>query len=145
MKQQNEKNMGKVKMKTFIGVSMFIFGVLILFMSVIINEVTINTATGTFLTLFSLMYIINPVLTYDSNGFKKKNLLGMTLKNYSFAKDEVAVRNDTVFVNGKKMMIGRSMLIKSEYKKFLNHLIQNSNEDYVSRGKTNEELLDSDL
>lgn len=145
MKQQNEKNMGKVKMKTYIGVSMLIFGVLIFFMSLINNEVIINTATVTFLTLISLMSIINPVLTYDNNGFKKKNLLGMTLKNYSFAKDEVAVRNDTVFVNGKKMMIGRSMLIKSEYEKFLNHLIQNSNEDHVSRGKTNEELLDSDL
>lgn len=133
-----------------------IFGVLflacsgfILFTSLAIGP-SINTITGIILLLVSIFYLVNPALVYTDDELQVKNLMGMTLKRHSFINDKFTVDNRDIFINGKKLRIGKGMLVQKEYNELLTYIALKSGENAepkVEKSKPlkDDNILDSDL
>lgn len=112
---------GKVTVIKVFGLVFLAFGLFILSVSFYIGP-SLNTITGGLLSIMGILYLVNPIVTYDSNGFKIKNLFGMTLKPYTFSNDKMEIRDGKIYINDKKAKIAKSMLVKKEYQDMLEHI-----------------------
>ena len=133
-----------------------IFGVLflacsgfILFTSIAIGP-SINTITGVILLFVSIFYLVNPALVYTDDELQVKNLMGMTLKRHSFINDKFTIDNRDIFINGKKLRVGKGMLVQKEYNELLAFiLLKNGDDDLTGEQKSkplkDDNVLDSDI
>lgn len=127
----------------FLAASVFILG------ASLITGPSISTITGILILIISIMYLMNPAALYDDEKIEVKNLYGMTLKTYHFNKDEISVRDNKVFANGKKIKLATGMLVQSEYQALLEHVKSHTSKGGVesspSKKDDQEDLLDSGL
>lgn len=101
------------------GIIFLVLASLILYISLLIGP-SLSTISGLVLLVVSVLYLVSPAVVYSPAEIQLKNLLGMTLKKYSFESDTITVKDQRIYVNGSKINLAKGMLAKSEY----NHLLQ---------------------
>lgn len=138
---------GKVTFAKALGIIFLICALFILFVSFSIGP-SLNTITGVVLAVVAIVYMVNPVVTYDSSGFKTKNLWGMTLKTYTFSADKFDIRDRNIYVNGKKVRLSKGMLVQKEYQGLLDHVASNAGsvtKEETKKSKMDDDILDSEM
>ncbi|NJO15960.1 MAG: hypothetical protein HC877_09465 [Thioploca sp.] len=65
---------------------------------------SINTLTGLILLPVAILMLANPLVVITANEVHLKNLFGITLKNYSYNKSEISIKNNMLFVKDKKII-----------------------------------------
>lgn len=140
--------MKKVTFAKAIG-ALFLIGSLFMVSVSFVIGPNMSTIAGLLFGAISIMYLVNPALTYNEEQIELKNLLGMAVKTHYFGKDEIAVRDGKVYVNGNKLRISSGMLVRKEYDTFITHVQSKvSQDDFTvvsSKKKESDDLLDSEL
>lgn len=109
----------RVTFNKVFGIIFLVLASLILYISLLIGP-SLSTISGLVLLVVSVLYLVSPAVVYSPAEIQLKNLLGMTLKKYSFESDTITVKDQRIYVNGSKINLAKGMLAKSEY----NHLLQ---------------------
>lgn len=100
----------------------------ILFVSFSIGP-SINTVTGILLLIISILYMVSPAIVYDDKEIQLKNLIGMTVKRYSFSSDSITTKDRKIFVNDRKLNLALFVMARSEYDDLVSFILTKSMEE----------------
>ncbi|HIK05121.1 MAG TPA: hypothetical protein IGS40_10455 [Trichormus sp. M33_DOE_039] len=95
----------QVKYKKIFPILMLICSIFILYVS-LLTGFSLNTITGLILLLLGLLMLTRTVAVITQNEIQMMNLLGMTVKVYSYTPDQIVVANNCIYVDGKKVISG---------------------------------------
>ena len=112
---------GKVGYVKVYGIIMLACACFILAVSLFIGA-SLNTITGVLLLALGVLFLVNPVIVYDDNGFRTKNALGITMRQYSLTDGSVEARDEDIYSNGNKLRLGKFVLSRSQWKAFYEHV-----------------------
>ncbi|AUS99474.1 hypothetical protein CLI64_03190 [Nostoc sp. CENA543] len=101
----NQPSELEVKYKKMYPIFILICSILILYTSLLVGF-SLNTITGLILLLVSLLMLTRTVAVITQNEIQMRNLLGMTVKVYSYTPDQIVVANNNIYVNDKKVISG---------------------------------------
>jgi hypothetical protein len=88
--------------KKVFPIVMLLSSLFILYVALIVGF-TINTITGLVLLPVSILMLTRPVISMTPNEIQMKNLWGMVVKKYSYTRDRISLRNNSVYVDEKKV------------------------------------------
>ena len=91
-----------IKYKKAFPIFFLLCSAVILYAALVIGFTT-NTIIGLILLPLSILMLIRSVIVITPNTIQMKNLLGMTVKEYSYAPEQISIRNNSVFVDDKKV------------------------------------------
>jgi membrane-bound ClpP family serine protease len=95
----------QVKYKKIFPILILVCSIFILCVS-LLTGFTPNTITGLILLLLGLLMLTRTVAVITPNEIQMMNLLGMTVKVYSYTPDQIVVTNNSIYVNDKKVISG---------------------------------------
>lgn len=101
----NQTSYWQVKYKKIFPILMLICSIFILYVS-LLTGFSLNTITGLILLLLGLLMLTRTVAVITQNEIQMMNLLGMTVKVYSYTPDQIVVANNCIYVDGKKVISG---------------------------------------
>ncbi|BAB75689.1 hypothetical protein ACN23B_20035 [Anabaena sp. FACHB-709] len=101
----NQPSNLQVKYKKIFPIFMLICSIFILYVSLVAGF-SLNTITGLILLLLSFLMLTRTVAVITPNEIQMMNLLGITVKTYSYTPDQIVIANNSVYVNGKKVLSG---------------------------------------
>jgi membrane-bound ClpP family serine protease len=91
-----------IKYKKAFPILFLLCSAVILYAALVVGFTT-NTIIGLISLLLGILMLTRSVIVITPNTIQMKNLLGMTVKEYSYAPEQVSVRDNSVFVNDKKI------------------------------------------
>ncbi len=65
---------------------------------------TLNSITGLVLLVVSILMLTRNIAVITPNEIQMMNLLGMTLKTYSYTPDQIVITNNSIIINNKKVL-----------------------------------------
>ncbi|MCF4965798.1 hypothetical protein [Nostoc sp. CMAA1605] len=101
----NQPSELEVKYKKIYPIFIGVCSILMLYTSLLVGF-SLNTITGLILLLVSLLMLTRTVAVITQNEIQMRNLLGMTVKVYSYTPDQIVVANNSIYVNDKKVISG---------------------------------------
>lgn len=101
----NQPSNLQVKYKKIFPILMLICSIFILYVS-LLTGFSLNTITGLILLLLGLLMLTRTVAVITQNEIQMMNLLGMTVKVYSYTPDQIVVANNRIYVDGKTVISG---------------------------------------
>lgn len=138
----------RVTFKKIHGI-LFLCGAIFILGASFITGPSINTITGILILVIAILYLTNPAVVYNDDEMQQKNLFGITMKTYSFKNDKFSVQDDTIYVNGSKVRLSKSMLVTAEFDELLDHIRTKSGDSDMSgkkpQSKTDDNILDSEM
>jgi hypothetical protein len=102
----------------------------------------LNMVLGAVFLIMGILYFFSPAVVYSSTQLEMKNLLGITLKRYSFEEDTFSVQNGRIYVNGKKINISPMMVKKKELNELVAFVTTKTGQQHVVSEFSDDELLD---
>jgi hypothetical protein len=112
---------GKVGYIKAHGIIMLSCATFVLVVSLYIGA-SLNTFTGLLLLVLGILFLVNPVIVYNDTGFRTKNAIGRTMREYSLTDGSVEARDESIYVNGRKLRLGKFMLSRSQWNAFYAHV-----------------------
>jgi uncharacterized membrane protein len=82
---------------------MLICSIFILYVSLLAGF-SLNTITGLILLLVSILMLTRNIAIITPHEIQMLNLLGMTVKTYSYTPDQIVITNNSIYVNDKKVI-----------------------------------------
>ena len=132
----------RVTFNKVVGIIFLVCSSFILFVSVSIGP-SVSTISGFLLLIVSILYLVSPAIVYNDKEIQMKNLIGMTIKRYSFETDQISTQDNRVFVNGKRISIAKGMLVSGEYNDLIQFILEKQIESRNAASlKGNDEVLD---
>ncbi len=99
----NQYSSIEIKYKKIFSLFLFFASVFILYVSFIVGF-SLSTITGVILFLLSILMLTRPVAVITPNNIQMINLLGITGKNYPYTPDQILIKDNSISVNGKKVI-----------------------------------------
>lgn len=134
--------MKKVTYQPLWAILFIILGILNLFLG-FESERTLNMVLGGVFILLGILYFANAAVVYSDTKIELKNLFGMTMKTYSFDKDEMSIQNGRIYANNKKIAIAPMMVNKKEMSEMLDFVSTKVDQGKVVKEFSDDELLDA--
>lgn len=78
---------------------------------------SINMITGILLLFVSIGYLKSPLVEYDAEEIRLKNMFGSTLRRANFHKEKVEVRDGAIYRDGNIFRIGAYSLNTEQVQK----------------------------
>jgi hypothetical protein len=99
----NQHSSIEVKYKKIFSLFLFFASIFILYVSSIVGF-SLNTITGVVLFFVSILMLTRPIAVITPNNIQMMNLLGMTVKNYPYKPEQILIKDNSISVNGKKVI-----------------------------------------
>jgi hypothetical protein len=99
----NQYSSIEIKYKKIFSLFLFFTSMFILYVSFLVGF-SLNTITGVILFLLSILMLTRPIAVITPNNVQMINLLGITVKNYPYTPDQILIKDNSIFVDGKKVI-----------------------------------------
>jgi hypothetical protein len=99
----NQYSIIEIKYKKIFSLFLFFASVFILYVSFIVGF-SLNTIIGVILFLLSILMLTRPIAVITPNNIQMINLLGITVKNYPYIPDQILIKDNSISINGKKVI-----------------------------------------
>lgn len=123
---------GKVGYVKVYGIIMVACATFILAVSFIIGP-NISTFTGALILVVGILFLVNPVIVYDDTGFRTKNGMGRTMREFSLTDGSVEARDEDIYVSGKKLRLSKFMLSRSQWNAFFEHVSERTAKTVIQK------------
>lgn len=92
----------KIKYSKVVPIIILLCSLLTIYVALVAGF-SINTFLGLILLLVSVGMLTRNIIIIKPNQILIKNLLGMTVKSYSYTPEQIEVKKNSVYVNQKKV------------------------------------------
>jgi hypothetical protein len=92
-----------VKYKKIYPIFMLSASLFILYVSLLVGF-SVNTITGLVLLIISILMLTRPIAVITPNTIQMMNLMGMTVNNYHYNHENIAITNNSILVGNKKVI-----------------------------------------
>jgi hypothetical protein len=99
----NQYSSIEIKYKKIFSLFLFFASVFILYVSFIVGF-SLNTITGVILFFLSILMLTRPIAVITPNNIQMINLFGITGKSYPYTPDQILIKDNSISVNGKKVI-----------------------------------------
>ncbi|AFY35188.1 hypothetical protein [Calothrix sp. PCC 7507] len=93
----------EIKYKKILPIFMLICSMFILYVSFLVGF-SVNTITSLILLVVSVLMLTRNLAVITPNEIQMMNLLGTTVKRYSFTPEQIVITNNDVYIDGKKIL-----------------------------------------
>lgn len=92
----------QIKYKKIFPIFLLICSLFILYVTLVVGFTT-NSVLGFLFLPLSILMLTRNLVTITPTEIEMKNLLGFTLKTYPYTPGQVSIRNNSIYVNDKKV------------------------------------------
>lgn len=94
----------QIKYKKLLPVFLLVCSTFVLYISISIGIISINSITAIILLIISLLMLLNPIVEITPSEIRMKNIIGKTVKTHIYTPDSIAFKKNNVYINDQKIL-----------------------------------------